>query len=836
MLPDVTIPESLTFELTVTDNEGRRASAVSAVLVDPVAAALQFRTLATTVESDFPWDAVQVAIVNASGLTIVGGDPANYFVSLRRTTGIGTLTGTLTQRALAGIARFDDLIYTDPDTSLIVEAFVDEPPLSLLSNVITVEETNLQPTVSAGANMSVNAGDIVILTGSASDPDGSISQFSWIQLDGPPVLLSDQEAQAPTFTAPDVTEPSDLNFRLRVFDDMGKPNSDEVTISVQPIPTSIAFIGPPLPASLLRNSTWATITVEIRNSSGERITGGSPSTLSIQISPMGSGSLGGAPLTQAALDGTATFADLFYDTAETGVMLRAEALSTGLTILSSAVDVFWSSQLPGGFGSANSDFAHAMVLDGTTSPDILVGGSFNATDFQPAFDGSAMPAMSTNIDGFLSRYSAAGALKSTRYLRGPGNEEVRSIQIAGNGDIIAGIGFDSMTNLRDSTLDGMGSPIIVDTRGGADIGLTRLKSENGLPRMLWAASMGGTDTDLLNDMLVFGNTVYLVGQFTGAAIDLDPCTETDTATPGDTTHPNGFVVSVDLNVLDEDTCATQPASNWAHRLGSTDPARALALARDPLDGAIYVGGTFGGTVDFDPGTGVASRTAPPLVHHAFLLRSSSGGVFQWVRTFGGDMGESIINAITVDPDRNVWSVGSFQGDGFDPGFIGSVDTKGGMDIFVTSHLPTGDFRAPASFVLASGDNEQALDIASGPAAGDGVVIIGTFQGTLDVDPNLINTFEITAASTQMWAFAMQISSSSDLTWGGGWGAPDGNSTARSVALVGSGPSLHSVILSEVSGSTPADLDPFGPTISYTPNSGGADVVISKFSKMGSVIP
>jgi len=81
-------------------------------------------------------------------------------------------------------------------------------------------EENLSPIADAGLDQRVNEGDLVTLDGSnSSDPEGNTLTFKWVQESGLPVNLSDDTAEQPTFTAPEVGEVSaSLTFELTVSD------------------------------------------------------------------------------------------------------------------------------------------------------------------------------------------------------------------------------------------------------------------------------------------------------------------------------------------------------------------------------------------------------------------------------------------------------------------------------------------------------------------------------------------------------------------------------------------------------------------------------------------
>jgi hypothetical protein len=97
---------------------------------------------------------------------------------------------------------------------------------------------NQLPVVSAGSDQVVQGGNTVQLSGSASDPDGSIVSVQWQQTyssTGSLVSLSGANTLSPSFTAPSQTV--DLSFRLTATDNLGASSSSTVTVRVTATPT-----------------------------------------------------------------------------------------------------------------------------------------------------------------------------------------------------------------------------------------------------------------------------------------------------------------------------------------------------------------------------------------------------------------------------------------------------------------------------------------------------------------------------------------------------------------------------------------------------------------------
>lgn len=88
---------------------------------------------------------------------------------------------------------------------------------------------NQPPVADAGADQMAAYGATVQLKGQGSDPDGHALQFSWRQIEGPRVQLSDPSAPTPTFRAPN--QSALLRFLLTVSD--GKATSEPDTTQVR---------------------------------------------------------------------------------------------------------------------------------------------------------------------------------------------------------------------------------------------------------------------------------------------------------------------------------------------------------------------------------------------------------------------------------------------------------------------------------------------------------------------------------------------------------------------------------------------------------------------------
>lgn len=98
---------------------------------------------------------------------------------------------------------------------------------------VFVKDVNDPPVADAGSDQVVQPDGNVTLNGSgSSDPDGDPLIFTWQQVAGPPVSLSDPAVANPSFTAPDVSIDTVLTFQMRVSDGTVQSNLAAVNVVV----------------------------------------------------------------------------------------------------------------------------------------------------------------------------------------------------------------------------------------------------------------------------------------------------------------------------------------------------------------------------------------------------------------------------------------------------------------------------------------------------------------------------------------------------------------------------------------------------------------------------
>lgn len=92
---------------------------------------------------------------------------------------------------------------------------------------------NQPPTVSIEAASDAWEKDTVTLNALANDPEGASLNFLWEQTSGPEAVMDNASAQSLAFTAPDITEDTELSFRITVTDSAGNTASDDVILQLR---------------------------------------------------------------------------------------------------------------------------------------------------------------------------------------------------------------------------------------------------------------------------------------------------------------------------------------------------------------------------------------------------------------------------------------------------------------------------------------------------------------------------------------------------------------------------------------------------------------------------
>lgn len=185
------------------------ASPIEIEFLDPIPATSANAGPDQTVDEEL------LVTLDGSGSSDLEGEPLNY-----NWTQIAGPTVALTGADTATPSF--DAPYVSSSQTLTFELIVDDGTnFSDPDSVdIAVVSTNNPPVADAGNDGTVKPGAVATLDGSRSfDPENDPITYQWAQVSGTPVTLSDDSAQKPTFTAPDVVGDV-LLFQLQLTDGM----------------------------------------------------------------------------------------------------------------------------------------------------------------------------------------------------------------------------------------------------------------------------------------------------------------------------------------------------------------------------------------------------------------------------------------------------------------------------------------------------------------------------------------------------------------------------------------------------------------------------------------
>lgn len=301
----------------------------------------------------------------------------------------------------------------------------------------------------------------------------------------------------------------------------------------------------------------------------------------------------------------------------------------------------WADNFPEGSNNGGDEEGPAMTID--ASGNVCIAGRYKETvDFDP--DTSKYELTSLGQRGYVLKFDNNGNFLWVKSIDadtvGGALAFPRSIasDASGNlyvsGDFIGAVDFDPDTisayTLTDSIQKGF---------------LLKL-SANG--SFQWAKQMGGVGAsaistyNFVNAIAVDGaSNIVVAGSFMGSV------------NMGSTTLVSNGYSDIFIAKLDA-------SGNywWAKSIGNTwDSERATRLTIDAANN-LYVGGTFMGGVDFDPGSYVKTITSNGSLD-AFLLKLDTHGAFDWVKGFGGSDTYERIYSVAVK-DNSVYVVGRFM--------------------------------------------------------------------------------------------------------------------------------------------------------------------------------
>ncbi|MFD1628778.1 SBBP repeat-containing protein [Pseudopedobacter beijingensis] len=178
----------------------------------------------------------------------------------------------------------------------------------------------------------------------------------------------------------------------------------------------------------------------------------------------------------------------------------------------------------------------------------------------------------------------------------------------------------------------------VSSTGLKDIYVAKINSEG---KYIWIKTYGCDEgNDIGNKIKIDSNgDLIVIGDFF-STVDFN---ESDT-------EGGGIVVSkggTDAFILK--LAASDGAFKWVKSVGGASIDNATGLSVDSANN-IFIGGRFGGTVDFDPGLGIFNLTSKAGANswNSFVLKLDTDGNFAWAKRIGGIDASTTCNITIYD--------------------------------------------------------------------------------------------------------------------------------------------------------------------------------------------
>ncbi|MBN8691725.1 MAG: T9SS type A sorting domain-containing protein [Bacteroidetes bacterium] len=319
----------------------------------------------------------------------------------------------------------------------------------------------------------------------------------------------------------------------------------------------------------------------------------------------------------------------------------------------------WAKQIGGGSGDA-SFYSTTDNLG-----NVYIVGGFNGTvDFDPG-PGTTNLTSSGMTDAYLVKLNSAGNFQWVRKFGGTDIDEAYSVTVDNNtADIVIAGVFRGVADFDPGTT--------TYTLSGSTTSFnTFVVRLNSAGNFLWAIN---NRASICKQVAIEPSTgsVCLVGAFTGT-VDFNPSASTVNLITSNVY--DGYILKLSSSGI----------YTWVRQIGSTSGNDYCRDIEFDYSGNMVIGGSFFGTVDFNPGTAVFNLTS--ISSDGFILKLNSSGAFVTAFGIGGSANDDILN-IDVDASNRVYVTGVMYSAivDFDPGpGTYTLGATGVADAFVAKY-------------------------------------------------------------------------------------------------------------------------------------------------------
>lgn len=287
------------------------------------------------------------------------------------------------------------------------------------------------------------------------------------------------------------------------------------------------------------------------------------------------------------------------------------AISYGfLTKLDPAGNLIWAKH----FGNNYSVYSDAMAID--KDNNIYIAGKFGGTfDFDPGPGVTTLSSAAANLDGYICKFDSLGNFIWAKQTNATKFAHVKSISVDNFGGVYTTGQFNGTCDF-DPGPGTFSYTANSDGSGGTFETSFNLKL-NSSGNFEWVQMISGNDvTTGLSVACTGSGSCFYSGLF-GGTMDFDPGSATNTLTSSGIADVYVMKVDSSGNLI------------FAEKYGGTGGDMLLSSTLDNKDN-IYLSGFFPSTVDFDPGPGTANLTALSSAD-TYISKLDSSGVFLWAR-------------------------------------------------------------------------------------------------------------------------------------------------------------------------------------------------------------
>ncbi|MGL4595902.1 MAG: T9SS type A sorting domain-containing protein [Bacteroidia bacterium] len=255
----------------------------------------------------------------------------------------------------------------------------------------------------------------------------------------------------------------------------------------------------------------------------------------------------------------------------------------------------------------------------------------------------------------------------------------------------------------------------------------------------------------------------------------------------------------------------------ANQLGGTGFDQITAITK--TNEGVYLAGRLTNTADMAFGAAVSTLTGN--FADLFLCKYDFFGNLIWKKLIGYSSNNEAIHGLAADAAGNIYATGFYMGTcNFDVGASNqSLTSVGSSDVFIAKYSPSGTLLNLLSIGGPNADGGKALCI---DATGN-IGLIGTFSGTIDLDPGT-GVSQFTALNA-VNVFVIRFNSSLTHLWSISVGGANTGEGAGRIACDASG---NLFVCGSITSVT--DFDQTAGVVSF-PHAGQNDIFIASYSSL-----